>query len=41
MAASLGKIATTSVRRLISPFKRSSGLSNRYEIGGADVRLRF
>ena len=26
MAASLGKMPTTSVRRLISPFNRSSGL---------------
>ena len=26
MAASLGKMATTSVRRLTSPFRRSSGL---------------
>ena len=47
MAASLGKMPTTSVRRLISPLTRSSGLvavdpleriGNRYVGGGADVR---
>ena len=41
MASSLGKMPTTSVRRLISPLRRSMRVGNRYEIFGADVWLRF
>jgi hypothetical protein len=44
MAASLWKMPTTSVLRLISPFSRSSGLvqplervGNRYKMAGADA----
>jgi hypothetical protein len=41
MASSLGKMPTTSVRRLISPLRRSIGLVTGMRFLGADVSLRY